>query len=146
MTEIEVEFTTKHKISYERLASVLVGFLEGNSTTRELFENYDMVEPKNWDTYKEVYRHVDDIGTRESIWYYCYPFNEGGALIFNEYEGVETDEPQKRRLDLNAIKRGIKILAEKYPYHLQNIIEENEDAYTSNALYQCALYGDIIAG
>jgi hypothetical protein len=69
------------------------------------------------------------------------PFN-GGRLTIREH-----DEPAKaHHLDADALRRGLAVLAEKYPHHLADIIAENDDIWTADALFQCALLGDLVYG
>lgn len=49
-------------------------------------------------------------------------------------------------LNMTRIKRGLTILAKKYPHHFKDIIDENTDMITADCLVQCALFGDIIYG
>lgn len=69
------------------------------------------------------------------------PFT-GGRLTIREH-----DDPGKpRHLDADALQRGVAILLEKYPHHVADILAENDDIYTADALFQCALLGGILYG
>ena len=57
----------------------------------------------------------------------------------------EGDEPAVL-LNRESIAKGLDIMAEKYDWHLKAIIEEDDDADTSDVLLQCALFGDIVFG
>lgn len=53
----------------------------------------------------------------------------------------------KKQLDpvtRQSVQRGIAVLAEKYPWHLADIISDKGDMNTGDALLQCALFGDVI--
>lgn len=50
------------------------------------------------------------------------------------------------RLSIDKLKKGLTVLAEKYPWHFQDIIRESGDATTGDVLVQCALLGDIVYG
>ncbi len=141
MTDIEIKVNITKKISYERLSSILVGYFEGNPSANDTMIKYTTVEPLNWEGLKET-------RTNGKVWFYCYPFNEGGAIILHERENwTESDKPPRQlRLDITTIVRGLRILEEKYPHHLEAIVEGNDDCWTSSALVECALYGDIIFG
>ena len=41
---------------------------------------------------------------------------------------------------------GLERMAEKYPWHLENFIKENEDAETGDVFIQCCVFGRIIFG
>ena len=69
-----------------------------------------------------------------------YPLNEGGSI------GIVSTEPSSDvfRLDLKSIRRGLEDLATKYPRHFADLVNENTDAITANALLQCCLFGELI--
>lgn len=49
-------------------------------------------------------------------------------------------------LTLGKIKKGLTLMAKKFPKHYADIITENTDCETSDILLQLALLGDIIYG
>ena len=69
-----------------------------------------------------------------------YPLNEGGSL------GIASIEPSSDvfRLDLKSIRRGLEDLATKYPRHFADLVNEDTDAITADALLQCCLFGELI--
>lgn len=73
-------------------------------------------------------------------WGFDYPLNPGGCLYIvddlSDDDGVLT-------LDSAAVQKGLTVLAEKYPWHLADIMADNADATTGDVLVQCALLGDI---
>jgi len=70
---------------------------------------------------------------------YQYPYDEcidcGGALRFDGKGYV---------LDMDAIKRGIKVMAEKYSRHFGDFQSERGDAITADVFLQCCLFGEIV--
>lgn len=48
------------------------------------------------------------------------------------------------KLTLDKLKAGLQVLAEKYPHHFKDIIDETGDATTGDVLVQCALFGEIV--
>jgi len=66
-------------------------------------------------------------------------------LIISDIEG-DLNEPPWKRLDLDAIKKGLQIIAEKYPRHMGDFLNENDDADTGDVFLQCCLFGDAIYG
>jgi hypothetical protein len=122
----------KHSISLERISDLLCSAFEGGSNYWYVINEF--VEPKalTFRTDKDqVYRHLD------------YPLNEGGALVVGD---MEDEDSEDKRLDLEAIERGLKIMAEKYPRHMMDFINENEDADTGDVFLQCCLFGEAIYG
>lgn len=73
---------------------------------------------------------------------YLVPFL-GGTLTVTVRPDM-ADEPTPRLLDLAAILDGVRCLAVESPYHFANLIRDNADANTGDALLQCAVFGDIL--
>lgn len=96
------------------------------------------IQPTSWEFSIEPGEEKDFLHYRED-----YPLNPGGALIL--VDTIDEDHP-RYTLDLEAIKRGLDIMAELCAEHFADIVNENEDAITGNVLVQCALLGDIVYG
>lgn len=73
-----------------------------------------------------------------------YPMSEGGAVIFCDAE--DEDEKPCWRLDREALIKGIKIMAEKYPIHFGDFMREHDDAETGDVFVQCCVLGEIVFG
>ncbi len=56
------------------------------------------------------------------------------------------EDPQTYLFNRHAIINGLQILADKYPSHFGDLVNDNADADTADAFMQCALLGDIIYG
>ncbi len=56
---------------------------------------------------------------------------------------LELEETTPMHLDSEAVERGLKLMAEKYPQHMRDFINENDDAETADVFLQCCLFGDI---
>ncbi len=61
---------------------------------------------------------------------------------FTDMEGDETIY----EMSLDKLKRGIQILATKYPHHFNDFITKRGDAITDDCIVQCALLGDVLYG
>lgn len=125
----------KTKIKTEDIVNLIVSALEGGSNYWYLIEK--RIKPKKFD-YLDKTRP-----SKGGNWYYEYPLNPGGALIISSQE-----EPEKGnfRLDLKSIKKGLQIMAKKYPNHYKDILADNTDATTGDVLLQLALFGELIYG
>lgn len=72
----------------------------------------------------------------------------GGALR------VELDNPQDipggqdavKLVTLDTLRAGLQLLAEKYPFHAHNLLHDNGDADTGDALLQVTILGDLVYG
>lgn len=71
----------------------------------------------------------------------------GGSLVIAEHEAAtEKDGTPKHTLTLAKLSKGLSIMAEKYGKHFGDILSENDDAETADALVQLSLFGEIIYG
>jgi hypothetical protein len=69
------------------------------------------------------------------------------SAIVKEREGPHDGHGNGRHELTGAkIRQGLQVMAEKYPHHFSNVVENNADAETGDVLIQCALFGDIIYG
>jgi hypothetical protein len=69
-----------------------------------------------------------------------YPLNEGGSVrIVSTKSGSQVFE-----VSLDVVARGLEALANYYPRHFADLINENADALTANILLQCCLFGELI--
>ena len=69
-----------------------------------------------------------------------YPLNEGGMV---RMVGTGT-RPKIFELQLDVIARGLDVLANRYPRHFADLINETADVFTADALLQCCLFGELI--
>jgi len=68
----------------------------------------------------------------------------GGAVVL--VDACDEGGFDAVRLDRQALKRGMQIMAEKYPWHYANFANENADAETGDAWVQCSVFGEIVFG
>jgi hypothetical protein len=50
------------------------------------------------------------------------------------------------KLSIPKLRKGLSVLAKKYPHHFCDILGSTGDAKTGDALVQCALFGDLVYG
>lgn len=120
------------EISLDDIASLLCSAFEGGSNYWYYIE--EEKEPKSFEfrcDEKRIYNHID------------YPLNEEGYLIIRS---TEDSERHFHKFDLDAIKRGLNIMANKYPNYFADIINGNGDAETGDVFLQCCLFGEAIYG
>lgn len=58
----------------------------------------------------------------------------------------EADPPKRHRLTEAKLRRGLQVMAEKYPKHFADVMTEEGDADTGDVLLQCALFGKLVYG
>jgi len=71
------------------------------------------------------------------------PTTPGCALFIKD---IEDDDGAEYRLDLEAIRKGLRVMADKFPKHFGDVLDENDDAETGDVFLQCCLFGDVIYG
>lgn len=71
------------------------------------------------------------------------PLKEGGYF---ELRDAEDEDAEVKRIDRDAINKGIKIFATEYPHHCANALLENDDAETGDVFIQCIAFGKTIYG
>lgn len=65
-----------------------------------------------------------------------------GDLVIYVFDGEDDDK--KYELDIKRIKGGLTAMAKNERDHFTNLITDNADMYTADALIQCALFGKTI--
>lgn len=70
--------------------------------------------------------------------------NPKDGIKIEDIEGGDGDNPKIHFLSLPKIKKGLTILAKKYPHHLCDILNDETDMITADVLVQCSIFGDII--
>ena len=79
--------------------------------------------------------------------YQLVPFSEGCVLTILDTEEVDDRNlPIKYRMDRDSMKRALDLMAEKYPRHFNDFMEENDDANTGDVFLQLAYIGEVIYG
>lgn len=71
-----------------------------------------------------------------------YALNKGGAVVIEDMES----DGEVYRLSLPSIRKGLEVMAEKFPRHWSDFIGENYDMETGDVFLQCCLLGDVIYG
>jgi hypothetical protein len=141
------------QVSERRMADLLCNALEGGSNY--WYDIKEFIAPpeitfRTWDrTWAQsvggeepnavkIFRHID------------YPMSTGGALVIQSLaEGNEPDEINGNtqwRLDLPAMRRGLQLMAEKYPHHWRDFQTGNDDAATGDVFLQLSLFGEVVYG
>lgn len=68
------------------------------------------------------------------------PTVEGGGVIISP----DDEEDRKVTLNLEAIRRGAQVMAQKFPQHWADAVDESGDAITGDVFLQCCLFGEIV--
>lgn len=68
------------------------------------------------------------------------PFTPGN------YIELETIDEELKTLKHEDLEKGLKIMAEKYPHHMSDLMNDNADAGTGDTYLQCCVFGEAIYG
>lgn len=126
--------TTTMDIPLKRVADMLCCAFEGGSNywchikVKKAPESFD-------------FRYMPDLSDKPCS-YTDYPTNRGGYLIVGDVEEQQEDG----LLDLGTIRHGLQVMADKYPRHFQDLLNENDDATTGDVFLQCCLWGEVVFG
>lgn len=80
------------------------------------------------------------------------PFSHGFRYqVCDDQTGLpEKDESGKpipyAVVTAEGIKKGLQVMASKYPRHFADLVSENGDADTGDVLFQCCAFGEIVYG
>jgi hypothetical protein len=130
---VPVTVTITQQIPRQRIADLLIGAFEGGSGYWCRIVGYAApVRIAVGEINGTVYRHCD------------YPLT-GGAVIV-QVTGDDDEEGDRHTLDGAACIRGLSVMAERYPRHWGNFVNENDDAETADVYLQCCLLGEVIYG
>jgi len=126
--------TTTMDIPLERVADMLCCAFEGGS-------NYWCHIKVNKAPESFDFRYMPDLSDKPCS-YTDYPTDRGGYPIVGDVE----EEQEDGLLDLGTIRHGLQVMADKYPRHFQDLLNENEDATTGDVFLQCCLWGEVVFG
>lgn len=149
-TEQTVPIVATYNVPLSNLGDFLVTALEGGSNYWYFIDethhadNPTFTVLREWDDEKSR-KHVADAA-----------LNEGGYLLITSLEGDEINGSKQWRLDLEACKRGLQLMANANWRGVEScqrplrfwgdFISENYDAETADIFLQLALFGEIIYG
>lgn len=134
--------TVETHVPIKTVRGLLVSAFEGGSNYWYVIDSYQLGGGYKFADFKEggKAQPKDDY----FHWSQLIPTVKGCALIIEageEYSGSEA-----KRLDLDAIKKGLSIMPEKYPRHWADVLAENDDATTGDVFLQCCLFGECFFG
>ena len=121
------QVNVKKEITNQMVANLLITAREGGSNY--WIEGYTCDAPEQEFTPidGELYRFAD------------YPLN-GGVIHIQHNDGDIVD------LTKESLQTGLQIMADKYPHHFKDLVEDNMDADTADAYLQCCLFDGLLYG
>ena len=117
-------------ITYQRIADLLTGAVEGGSgywaSGFYLIKSADKPVEKPW---------------------YCDPAIYAPGLLIEVRENDEDgDGEEKKQVTFESIIKGLYLMKAGSPKHWADIVNDNDDADTSDALLQYAAFGELVYG
>lgn len=133
-------------INKYRVQCLLVSALEGGSNYWYTEAHYKLPKGTTYKDFQEGGKHTDPNDYYHPL--EIIPFVEGCALtvLVEDFDGKNNDKPKRWELDTAKMKRGLELMAEKYPHHWADFINENDDAITADVWFQLSLFGELIFG
>lgn len=124
-------------VTNEEISDILSTAFEGGSNYWYANLDYDLGEGYTIADFKEggrcqypgMYHH----------WCQLVPLVPGCAIVLEDAE-----EGTAHRLDRAALVKGVQVMAEKYPQHFANWLNEDGDAITGDVFLQCCVFGENI--
>ena len=120
-------FAAKIVVTDQQVYDLLVTAREGGSNY--WMDSYGGIAPTKRFTPMEgeVYKFAD------------YPMN-GGTIT------ISHDETETAILNKENLQRGLDVMAEKYPHHMTDLLNDNMDADTADVFLQCCVFGELVYG
>ncbi len=116
------------EVAEERLQDLLCNALEGGSNYWYFIKSFNYPEGQNKESLGIEFAHVE------------LPFKGGSLTIVD----IEEQDGEEWKLDIEAIRKGTELMAEKYPNHFSDVLAENDDACTADVWLQMCLFGELV--
>ncbi len=147
MTNSNISVVAKIEVTRQTIADTIAAAMEGGINYWARIKEY--VHPLS-EHEASMYSGLDYNGDHPNSFrlykHIHYPMCIGsGAVVLEDCTG-EDGFPAGCTgiLDWDAVKRGVQVMAEKYPRHFANMVNDNGDAETGDTLVQCALFGELV--
>lgn len=135
-TEVQVNYP----ITEDSVRNLLVSALEGGSNYWMSLLKYEFPPNTTREDFTEGQYTVPDGNDNWPI-AYVLPFVPRGGIVLQDKE-----EDCTHTLIVEKIVQGLRTMANKYPTHFMDFINENDDAETADVFLQCCIFGEIVYG
>ena len=146
MTKTETKpfctISVPQEISEDQVRGLLCSALEGGSNYWYCNTDHRLRDDLKYEDFQ-----AGGSQTLDEYWhpYELIPFVEGCALVI-EADTTDCEKLEKYTLDRASMQRGLKLMAEQYPHHFYNFINEDDDAETGDVFLQLSLFQKVIFG
>jgi len=136
MGTIKITITYNTEVDEQRIKDLLCNAFEGGSNYWYVIKTFNYPEGQTKQSLGLEFPHLD------------LPFVAGGSITVADMGdfGAAKGEMPDKVIDRDALIKGLQLMAEKYPRHFADFIEENDDADTGDVFLQLCCFGDIIFG
>ncbi len=137
--EVMAGVKTTVEITLRRIRDLLCSAFEGGSNSWCRIKDRVLAEGVFIGDFRKGGRFNDP----DDYWHpnQIIPTHPGCALII---DAPEDDDGKEYRLDMPALRKGLQVLADKYPHHFAAILDESDDADTGDAYLQVCLFGECV--
>lgn len=128
----------KLAIPRKQIAYLICSAIEGGIAYWCPRQAFKYKKPEKWEP-------IMDAGDEKPEEWPCYdyPLLAGGAVTFK----ADKDAPVRVCvLNLETIAKGLQLMAEKYPRHFGDFMNESGDATTGDVFVQLCVFGDVVYG
>ena len=131
------------EIDERSVRGLLCSALEGGSNYWYINADHRLRDDLKYEDFQEGGSQQDP----NDYWhpYELIPFVEGCAIVL-EADAEDSGKLEKYTLDRASMERGLKLMAEQYPHHFYNFINEDDDAETGDVFLQLSLFQKVIFG
>lgn len=132
------EVVTKTLVTNYRMRCLLCSALEGGSNYWYRIEDYDLPDGVRYEDFREGGKYAIE----GEYWHpaQLIPFFPGAAVIFSV---PEDGDGKAYRLDRGAMVNGLQIMADKFPKHWSDFVNEDDDATTADCWLQVSLFQEL---
>ena len=135
--------TTITNVTIEQVVGLLVGLMEnGCSSWWRGVDHHIFPAGLCYDDFKK--------GGKMQGEEYFHPFQlipvTGGCSSVWMIEDPESDEEDTKEfvVGIQQLRKGLEVMAVKYPRHFRDLVDENDDANTADIFGQCIVYGEEV--
>jgi len=137
--KIKVEF----EVSADRICSLLVGVFDLGASNYWMHD-YDFIKADkpdwSWCESEENLREWSEVS---KVYTAVMCGGHYDVVLLNDNEDGPGETVRVFKKDL---LEGLRIMAAKFPKHFQDIVNENDDAETSDVYFQCCVLKDVVYG
>ena len=138
----KIKVKIEAEIEPQRLCDLLVAVFDSGASNYWVHEvNYEMPEDPDWSWCTPREREDWESSRKVYVAAMC-----GGHIDWVLLNDDEDGPGETVRTHKAEMIKGLSIMAERYPWHLRNILEDNDDAETSDVFAQCCVLGEIVFG